>query len=499
MTSVCILDEPKLQFRYGQELSAPHQGLSLFGPFDSDSPSHPRKIIYAVVGAPEGLDLFRDWSRAMQCAHFDADERKARLWPPFPGFGAIFGCEWPTAFSQTYSLDRQAVINASRLADQDKRTFKVVELYLESITTAQKRDESIGVFVCIVPDEVWVNCRSKSRVSEPIGQALGYRERHARRQGQTHLFDAYDPSQYLHSPDFRRQLKARAMSIGIPIQIVRESTLRMSDTNDLAERGLTPVTDRMWNLSTTLFYKSGGKPWKLAAARDGVCYIGIAFRRTGTKDKDRTACCAAQMFLDTGDGIVFLGESGMWYSPEAKQCHLSGDAANRLLKGVLETYAQLDGRALTEIFLHSRSTIDEAEFEGYQAACPPGVRIAGVRVKPEQYGIRLYRPGNWPVIRGTFLAAGRRTGFLWTTGFKDSLGTYDGWDTPIPLRIDIQHGEADIEQVAKDVLALTKLNYNSCRLGDSQPVTVGFSDAVGEILVSNPSITRRSPLFKFYI
>jgi hypothetical protein len=36
-------------------------------------------------------------------------------------------------------------------------------------------------------------------------------------------------------------------------------------------------------------------------------------------------------------------------------------------------------------------------------------------------------------------------------------------------------------------------------LGDAEPVTVGFSDAVGEILVSNPKIEKRSPNFKFYI
>ena len=69
----------------------------------------------------------------------------------------------------------------------------------------------------------------------------------------------------------------------------------------------------------------------------------------------------------------------------------------------------------------------------------------------------------------------------------------------MPLRIEIQHGEASIEQVARDILGLTKLNYNACPLGDAQPVTVGFSDAVGEILISNPTVTCRRPNFKFYI
>jgi hypothetical protein len=79
------------------------------------------------------------------------------------------------------------------------------------------------------------------------------------------------------------------------------------------------------------------------------------------------------------------------------------------------------------------------------------------------------------------------------------LGTYDGWETPVPLQIDIQHGQGEIEQVATDILGLTKLNYNACRLGESQPVTVGFSSSVGEILVSNPTVKDVSNKFKFYI
>ena len=63
----------------------------------------------------------------------------------------------------------------------------------------------------------------------------------------------------------------------------------------------------------------------------------------------------------------------------------------------------------------------------------------------------------------------------------------------------MQHGKADIAQVARDILGLTKLNYNACRLGESQPVTVGFSNAIGEILVSNPMVKDPSRKFKFYI
>ena len=63
----------------------------------------------------------------------------------------------------------------------------------------------------------------------------------------------------------------------------------------------------------------------------------------------------------------------------------------------------------------------------------------------------------------------------------------------------MQHGETDLSIVARDILALTKLNYNACKLGEGEPVTVGFSKAVGEILVTNPTVTEARPQFKFYI
>lgn len=355
----------------------------------------------------------------------------------------------------------------------------------------------IAVALCVVPDEVRTNCRTESRVSRATDAGISREEKKLRKRGQLDLFETFDPEQYKLSPDFRRQLKARTMRYDIPLQIVQESTLRLSDTAAFGERRLTRLSDRMWNLGTALYYKSGGKPWKLNTAREGVCYIGIAFRKGS--DSPRTACCAAQMFLDSGDGIVFLGEYGPWYSPDNNQFHLTRSAAKKLLEGVLKTYSELEGRPLTEVFLHCRSSISRDEFAGYQEACPPNCKLVGVRVRRDGYGTRLFRDGSMPVIRGTFLRTSNRSGFLYAAGFKPRLGTYDRWETPVPLRIDIQHGDAPIALVATDILGLTKLNYNACKLGDSQPVTVGFSDAVGEILVSNPTVTDRRPNFKYYI
>jgi hypothetical protein len=62
----------------------------------------------------------------------------------------------------------------------------------------------------------------------------------------------------------------------------------------------------------------------------------------------------------------------------------------------------------------------------------------------------------------------------------------------VPLSISVQHGDADLIQVARDILGLTKLNYNACKLGESQPITVKYSDRIGEILLANPEVPRSS-------
>ncbi len=497
--AVRVFAEPPLEFRYGQAVTDPHDGLAMFGPFDTDMPSHPRNISYGLIGTSRGIQAFAGWGRLIQAPILTDPGLDERLWPFFPGFEAAFACSWPEEPSRVVELNESLLVVDSRDRDPNKRVARIVDKYLSGIELVRKRDEPVDVLVCVVPDVVYDNCRPKSRVRDGVGYAPGRKVRREREVGQADMFDEYDPSIYQFSVDYRRQIKARSMTFGIPIQIVRESTLRQVAAATAAERQLTPLCDRAWNLGIALYYKAGGKPWRLSTAREGVCYIGLAYRRKDPSSSSPVACCAAQMFLDTGDGIVFMGEYGPWYSPERNAFHLERNAARRLLEGVLRTYRDLEGQPLREIFLHCRSGINQEEFAGFREACPDGVRLVGVRVRQERSDVRLFREGTRPVLRGTFWQVDDRTGYLWASGFKPRLRTYNGWETPVPLRIDVQHGEADIEQVAADILGLTKLNYNACKLGDAEPVTVGFSDAVGEILVSNPTVTDRRPNFKFYI
>jgi hypothetical protein len=56
-----------------------------------------------------------------------------------------------------------------------------------------------------------------------------------------------------------------------------------------------------------------------------------------------------------------------------------------------------------------------------------------------------------------------------------------------------------LEALLRDVMGLTKINFNSCLHNDRLPVTIRFADAVGEIMLAAPQTGEPRLPFKFYI
>lgn len=509
MNEFSLFDEPNAVFAGGKEASDPHDGLALFGALDSTSTTG-QMPAHVVIGTANGVRLWQEWSTRFNEPASCVEVARQRPWPPFVGYEVAFGCVWPQPARQ-FELDEAALDVSSRRLNKNERVYQVVDQYLTPFESIKKMDEQPSTVICVVPDFVYQNCRPKSYVSDTTESesdrlilAIG---KEKAKTGQMSFFEeshgfgeAIDVSdQFGYSLDFRRQLKARVMPHGIPIQIVKESTLTVTDQIQNGEKGTNPLSDRLWNLGTSLYYKSGKKPWKIAGTRDGVCYLGISYKLQ--EGSNRTACCAAQMFIDNGDGIVFLGDFGPWYSEKEGEFHLTGNAAEKLLRGALETFRDQGGQEVKEIFLHAKSGINYEEICGFRRAVSKDCKIVGVKVRQDRGGVRMFRNGRRPVLRGMFWKQSQRHGLLYTNGFKPRIGTYDGFEVPVPLEIRVQHGRVDIETVAKDILALTKLNYNACLLGEGMPITIKFSSAIGEILLANPSLPRSEYRhnFKFYI
>jgi hypothetical protein len=503
MAELIKLAEPTLLFGHGQAMEDPRDGLTLFGPLDEGMPYGIRA---GVLGTKEGIGYFEEWVKKIQGPISNDPPERAR--PMFPGFKAAFGIPWTPEPSIRIEIPADEIHSSVRVDDKHQRVYKTVDCYSRRILDAlRKEDISVDIWFLIIPDEVYKYCRPMSEVEEENRIHAEFKmSAKAGRRGlfQRFIFEQQESvaEQYQYDINFHNQLKARVLGERCPTQIIKESTLAHWEYRNKFGEPVRKLDQQQsaiaWNISSVTFYKTGGRPWKVGTIREGVCYIGLVFKKDERFSDKNTACCAAQMFLDSGDGVVFKGAVGPWYEPESRQFHLSRNAARELVEVAIKSYADKRGEPPRELFLHGKVRFDNEEWKGFEGAVDSPTNLVGVRIRPDS-DLKLYRKGKHPVLRGLAYVRDERTAYLWTKGFTPRLQTYPGREVPNPLLIDVCKGKANIETVLGDILALTKLNYNSCIFADGMPVTLTFADAVGEILTAGP-IENVPPLqFKYYI
>lgn len=506
--------EPQLEFRFGQMADYPRDGLYLFGPVDAGR--KPRQIRYGVIGTPASLRRFLEWSS--QVSGFLDVPPRGRMSKlieahhvAFPGFNEAFFATWTPEPSRVITdIDEKSLLSSMHLANRHEAIKTTVDIFVNRLIADRNRDEDPPSFwYVIIPEFVYELGRPRSTVAaaDRVAGSITLSEKKAAKLAiQPTLFgqDEAEAEVYKYAKNFRRQLKARLLDHQIVTQIIRETTLTpheflKANQRDLKRRVEDPAT-LAWKLCTTSYYKSGGRPWQLANVRPSVCYVGLVYKQQPKDGDIRHACCAAQMFLSDGEGVVFRGALGPWYQPDRKQFHLDRPAARTLIGTVLEEYRLRHPGDPAELFIHAKSSFSDDEWAGFVEACQgKRTNIVGVQISDAWDQLKLFRPGSYPTIRGTAMLMNKRSGFLWTSGYVPRLDTYMGPDTPNPLHISVRRGDADIQTVMADVLSLSKINFNTCLFNDREPVTIRFADAIGDILVSAPVHSEPRLPFKFYI
>jgi hypothetical protein len=502
MPKLIHLEEPKLEFGYRQQLEDPRDGLALFGPLDEQKPDG---IRVGAIGTKPAINRLKSWLETVQGPVFDESDSIAR--PIFPGFEAVFGIPLHAKPYIELEISQQELEQALYIDDKHQRVYQTVTLFEERIAKSLREDDAkVDIWFLAESDDVYKYSRPQSTVEPSKAIAVSGAMSVAKAKDllkQPPLFEEFyeDATPYYYEVDFHNQLKARLLKHGAVAQVVRESTIAFREILNQFDRPTRNLQDSQaaiaWNILSTAFYKAGGKPWKLANVRKGVCYVGITFKIDHTGD-GKKACCAAQMFLDSGDGVVFKGAVGPWYNPDTLEYHLSEEAAQDLVRMTVNAYTDRMGEAPTELFIHGRVRFSDEEWRGFKAGASKDTNLVGVRIR-QANDLKLYRQADFPVMRGLAYVRNDRSAYLWTNGYIPRLETYPGREVPWPIYVDVSRGNANINTVLRDVLGLTKLNYNACIYGDGLPITLKFADAIGEILTAAPLETIPPLTFRNYI
>ncbi len=507
-----VLDEPQILFGGQHPHVDPKTGISLYGPYSPIGQAEPilTSIIVGVVGTPSLIADTGQWLSACQGVLAN-DGSEPFLRPHFPGvnrdsrFGSdlVFGDTWSQAI-------RQADLTAA-LTEPDERVQiqKVIDLYIDAIDVLHSRDSRPHVILCCIPQDVIDSCTTLSRRSKkPRKRKLSRAQQRARRDqlaGQRHLFDDMSPRLGIEDvveghQNLRRGLKAEAMQFGIPTQLVWPRTLQTSDRPPKpGERGLQDLATRAWNFTTALYHKAGGSPWRLDGVDPEVCFVGVSFYREVLEENPRLRTSMAQAFTSAGDGYVLRGNSFEWTRSEGERSpHLDSRSASALIADVLELYRrQNQGSVPRRVVIHKTSRFADEELDGFEAAC--SVVPQHDFVAFGNRGIQFYRTGDYPPLRGMYVKFSDTEFALYTDGFIPYLRTYPGARIPRPLEILEHHGDSPWNVMLREVLALTKMNWNTADFSCSMPITVAFSRKVGEILAELPADVQPRPAYRFYM
>jgi hypothetical protein len=301
--------------------------------------------------------------------------------------------------------------------------------------------------------------------------------------------------------NFRRAIKARSMRWGVPIQLLQRRTV-LGKGQELQERAT-----RAWNFSTAQYYKADGIPWRPITLERDVCFVGISFYVSRNAEKRVTMrSSVAQAFDYLGQGLVLRGESFEWDEDTlGLSPHLIQSAARKLIKDTLQEYTRVGGMPPRRVVIHKTSEYwgpehsQHNELEGLRE----GIREIYPRcdtdfVTLRQTGVRLFREGRYPPLRGTYFCVEDQH-FLYTMGFIPYLETYPGSYVPEPWQITEHHGSSAAKDLLREVLALTKMNVNNCAFADGTPITLSFSQKIGEIMKHIPDDGILQTQYKFYM
>lgn len=447
-----VIGEPMLEFGNGGTACDIRQGILEYGPVDFGTPRAKTEVKIGFVGTGKTIEGFSKWMK--ECSEGIPGENplNENMNPDFPGLATDVG------FRAKFSTDPSWVTEMSEreLKKLCKEKTAVADLAIEFHQRIKDLFEVSSsrpdVVICLPPEIV--RKRVKPRFMRKIE------------------FEGPEDDEGI---DFHDYLKGRCLETRSVFQLVWPRTY-IAGSKEVQD----PAT-RAWNLFGALFYKAGGAPWKLCKPPSGksTCYVGISF---SVRDEGGFMHSSlTQVFNDKGEGTILRG--GIAHkSQEDHEVHLPKGSAELLLKNAIENYRSANnGRRPDRVVIHKSSGYDMAELEGFNSAVEEAEVEFADLLALNRSEIRFFRYGAYPPLRGTHVILDDETSILYTRGSVPFYRKYPGPYVPKTLQIRYFQTERSQSELAAEILALTKLNWNKTQFDSFYPITLGGSKQIGTI------------------
>lgn len=460
LPSFDFVKEPKLLFHPDRmEDADPHPlvGLVNFGPYSRGMPlSAPDPIRAAIICPEEYFDavaaLFAEFHR-----HHRPRERVKYL-PDFSGFSTIFG----VGFNGPSSAkdDRVVLLTKAELAlalESAEPHAKLAELSHSAIRRLNSVRNRFDVVFIYLPGTL-----AQAFQSPPSDEKTEF--------------------------DLHHSIKALCSSLQMPVQVLNDDALTYFCRCSV-----------MWRLSIAVYAKSGGIPWKLAGFSERHAYVGLSYCIRKHSPRRFVTCCS-QIFDARGTNLQFLLYESEDASHEGDNPFLPRQEMRRVMARTLSLYQHQKGVPPTRLVVHKTTPFTPEEIDGCTDALSTvdDLELLTLTQETSWQGIKIEAPRNerrpqkgvaaaYPLERGTVLPLSPFDYLLWTQGNCSEVtkgGGYfkEGKGIPHPLCISRALGAGSFFESAREIVALTKMNWNNDYLYDKLPVTNKYASILADVV-----------------
>lgn len=461
MITHLLFDEPELEFGDGGKHIDPRLGLLKHGPLQ---PIVGDKISVGVIGTAETVEGFERWMDRLKSAIPGKSVKQPNLFPPFPGLGNENPFRAPFEVGSTARRvvplkDIGKVVSITSHADAVR---EAASLFTDHATAMLEGSEKPDVIVTALPFDLIM--RVVNDVSE---------------NGEEDADSSDDPI------DFRDLLKSKALQLQKPTQIVWptlwDDHTRIPRKLKTTMRKVQDPATRAWNLLNAIYYKAGRAPWRLPRPEDQLktSYVGVGFYRDLSGQRLLTS--TAQMFDERGRGLILRGGRARVDKGDLHPYLDRADAYDLLQRSLKAYYAQHQHYPARVMILKT-SRFERAEADGFrEALSEANVAYSDLVWVSESSPITMFREGDYPPLRGTLIGLGREA-LLFTRGSVPIYRTYPGMRVPRPLLLRPFSADTPMSDVARDILSLTKMNWNSTQFDGALPIPIRAARQVGKVL-----------------
>ena len=284
--------------------------------------------------------------------------------------------------------------------------------------------------------------------------------------------------------DLHDYIKAYCVQRGISTQFIEEDTLK----NGLQCR-------IWWWLSLAIYAKAMRTPWVVDTLDSDTAFVGLGFSVRHNHTNKNIVLGCGHIYNSHGEGLQYRLspiQDPIWVDQNP---FMSFEDARNLGETIRQLFYETAMKLPRRVVIHKQTAFRKEEREGLRTGLGGINDIEMLEVNFDsalRYVASVRRQNghfdedNFPVKRGTIVQLDDYSFLLWVHGSTDSIQRgfryFKGKRRiPTPIRITRYSGNSDINVVGNEILALSKMNWNSADMYSQLPATIESSREIARI------------------